>query len=292
MTGLFSLEWRRDPNGYEIRRDEHGSLCVGAKTWKREKFDPFKPDLGQQHDLSRKLALFQVLADTPLHNAHDGPAPSRQELIDAATEICGGALVETMVPKLREIYKDTGRRPADVANHAKADPGIRRALLTTMPMPDVYEKEAAARGKGYLNFANRFGLLNDSTSVEEPFFTWAVAITSLRQAIDLWNLSDFDKLISIFQGRSYGQVSIVLRPGSTTAKRPQLRVAPTDLLNGLWIQLAEAVSADLKIRRCDFPICGTPFAYGPGTGRRSSARYCSPKCQKAHEYQIRKESEK
>ena len=44
-------------------------------------------------------------------------------------------------------------------------------------------------------------------------------------------------------------------------------------------------------KRCKRPGCPEYFTYGAGTGRRETAEYCSPKCQKAHEYTRRKRSQ-
>lgn len=59
----------------------------------------------------------------------------------------------------------------------------------------------------------------------------------------------------------------------TRTKRPQLELSPSDLLAGLWLQLAEEMSQGMRIHQCKH--CGTWFEAGPATGRRGDAEYCS-----------------
>lgn len=47
---------------------------------------------------------------------------------------------------------------------------------------------------------------------------------------------------------------------------------PFTLLDGLWLQLAQAVSAGGQMRQCEH--CGAWFEAGRGTGRRLDAKFC------------------
>jgi hypothetical protein len=62
-------------------------------------------------------------------------------------------------------------------------------------------------------------------------------------------------------------------------KKPQITFRVSSLVEGLWVQLAHAVSGIKTVRRC--PYCGEWF-----TGRRADARFCCP------EHQIAFNSEK
>jgi hypothetical protein len=65
------------------------------------------------------------------------------------------------------------------------------------------------------------------------------------------------------------QASLVAGPSGEL----RLRVAPRNLLGGLWLQLAQALAGGARIRECQH--CGCWFETGPGTGRRLDAMYCS-----------------
>ena len=47
---------------------------------------------------------------------------------------------------------------------------------------------------------------------------------------------------------------------------------PSTLLDGLWLQLGQAVTRGVHIRVCAH--CGNLFETGIGTGRRLDARFC------------------
>ncbi len=71
-------------------------------------------------------------------------------------------------------------------------------------------------------------------------------------------------------------------------QRPQLVMRPRSLVAAMWLQYGHWVSLpNVELRRCAY--CPNWFAYGPGTRRRKTAIYCSPKCQKAHQYAKMKE---
>lgn len=146
--------------------------------------------------------------------------------------------------------------------------------------------ETPKNEEGYLKFANSYGLLTGREA--EPLDTWYVKIDSLRIAVENWREGEFPVLIDTFSNHGFTQISVRLVE-VVGFDRPQLFVTPDTLYTALWIQFAEAISADLKIRECAW--CGKPFPYGPGTGRRTTATYCSPKCQKAHSYKKRLEQE-
>ena len=69
---------------------------------------------------------------------------------------------------------------------------------------------------------------------------------------------------------------------------------PTDLLSALWLQFATALSRKQRYRLCS--RCGKLFAVSAvttesGRSRRSrdDKKYCSPKCQQAAAYVLKKE---
>ena len=140
----------------------------------------------------------------------------------------------------------------------------------------------------WLSFANNFGLLFTAGD-EEDWHEWNCEIEHLQLAVDMWRNNELKDVVESFRTRrnNYGSVSVNLefRPG---IERPTLRFSPPNLLEALWIQFAESVATDRQIKFCKF--CNDPFEFGAGTGRRSTAIYCSTKCQKQDSYNKRKES--
>ena len=121
--------------------------------------------------------------------------------------------------------------------------------------------------------------------------------TPMAKAIETWNRAkknenyrEFDNLRfledynnpdhSSFNPRFahfYGEVSIRLRPNG--GRSPFFAISPNNLTAAMWVQFAQAVSSNTQLRRC--AICPNWFSYGTGTGRRTTADYCSARCRKA-----------
>jgi hypothetical protein len=56
-------------------------------------------------------------------------------------------------------------------------------------------------------------------------------------------------------------------------KGPKWELRPKTLLDALWLQLGQALTAGAQIRQCEH--CGDWFEAGRGTGRRLDAKFCS-----------------
>jgi hypothetical protein len=65
--------------------------------------------------------------------------------------------------------------------------------------------------------------------------------------------------------------AMVVWDPTLNALKWQLR--PRVLLDALWLQLGQAITAGLQIRICEH--CGNWFEAGRGTGRRLDAKFCS-----------------
>jgi hypothetical protein len=61
--------------------------------------------------------------------------------------------------------------------------------------------------------------------------------------------------------------------GNPNNRALRLRVSPRSLLDALWLQLGQKLSDGGVIRQCE--QCGGWFEAGPGSGRRSDAKFCS-----------------
>jgi hypothetical protein len=85
--------------------------------------------------------------------------------------------------------------------------------------------------------------------------------------------------ISFDAGGDVAEVEVRLVFDATT-RRPRLQVRPRNLLNYLWLVLAQSLSGQTKFRQCQH--CGKGFEVGAGADRRSDAKFCSNACQKTH----------
>lgn len=76
--------------------------------------------------------------------ALEGHAPAAQDFLDAAIVLGGVKAAVHVAPKLREIYSQTGRLPAEVVADARANPAIAADLAVKVDMPAAYAPLAAA----------------------------------------------------------------------------------------------------------------------------------------------------
>jgi hypothetical protein len=63
---------------------------------------------------------------------------------------------------------------------------------------------------------------------------------------------------------------------------PRFRFQPTSLANAVWCQLGIDIEAGVRLKRC--PRCLSVFGIGSGTYHRTTAVFCSPRCQNATAY--------
>ena len=161
-------------------------------------------------------------------------------------------------------------------------PGLFRQFADTPQTP-----------KGVLGFANLFGLLFPDGAFEkeqdgsEELQYWFEHIRAFQRAVSFkeegyWRSASDQFEVEVSKNVSVGLVK------TDEQQRPQLVMRPGSLVAAMWLQYGHWVSLpNLILRRCAY--CPNWFAYGPGTGRRETAIYCSPKCQKAHQYAKMKE---
>jgi hypothetical protein len=64
--------------------------------------------------------------------------------------------------------------------------------------------------------------------------------------------------------------------------RLHLRLQPTTLLGALWLQFALAIDLLKRFVKC--AECGSPFevSHGQSSGKRTDAKFCSPRCRVGH----------
>ncbi|MEE8280150.1 MAG: hypothetical protein V3R55_05555 [Alphaproteobacteria bacterium] len=135
-----------------------------------------------------------------------------------------------------------------------------------------------------LGFAESFGLLTHPSD-EEPIGLWRASIESMRTLVAKWTSGRMDEVAEAYNRLNFGNLALRLAHDRRTPW-PHLEIVPTKLLDAMWAQFAQAVSKNERHKAC--LRCGAWFAYGPGTGKRNTAIYCSAKCQKAHQYAKKK----
>ena len=132
-----------------------------------------------------------------------------------------------------------------------------------------------AKPTAYAKFASDFGLLR-TVDGDEPIKLWNAERGTFRAGLQFWDAGEMKAVSDLFNTFSLGNLGITLGDGSLTLE-------PANLLDAMWVQFALSFTKREQHRRCLW--CETWFAYGPGTGRRNTAIYCTPKCQNAHAYQ-------
>lgn len=166
--------------------------------------------------------------------------------------------------------------------------------------------------EGVLSFANKYGALHEHTiHYAEPTGLYQVAhlpvyvyrsmqaIKNMKRATGAWfeyrdtgnpnsliALLPRDRSIIFNEGvkpewpvfSSHGaslQYKMRMIPGT---KKLSMYLAPENLLSCIWVQFLQAVTNDTQLKQC--AVCPSWFSFGTGTGRRSSAQYCSDRCRK------------
>jgi hypothetical protein len=197
-----------------------------------------------------------------------------------------GYQIDSSKPRKRKREVTLLDEVADTAQFIKSVGGPTTKIRPLDHFPNLFLKFASTpkTTEAISEFAGKFGLLRGIK--RESIDSWYSAIDNFKTAVSyqkdgFWGLATGS--LEAAMPKSFSAV-LSRREGN---KLPSLLIRPTTLYAAMWLQYAFWVSAPgVQYRSCDW--CSEPFLYGPGTGRRSSARYCQPKCQKAHSYDRRK----
>lgn len=100
----------------------------------------------------------------------------------------------------------------------------------------------------------------------------------IRRALSLLQEGDSSALIKYWNSsEGTALIRTELRAGGDG--RLEMVFAPPDLIQAMWLQLAQFACSGTKLLRCE--RCNEPFVVGSGTGRRSTSKYCSNACKVA-----------
>jgi hypothetical protein len=181
----------------------------------------------------------------------------------------GYRLVETDRPKgeLWVVRNGKGRTPRDLPPY--------RPLASTDQLFKIFAN-LATKPEGVLDFVQRYGPLTyggwDSKMGDQVGLAMSNA-SHMRQVLRYWsgerNLPNWPFVPQTGSSSSLNAM-VVWDPA---AKALKWEFRPNTLLDALWLQLGQALTAGAQIRQCE--LCGDWFEAGRGTGRRLDAKFCS-----------------
>lgn len=126
--------------------------------------------------------------------------------------------------------------------------------------------------KAFVEFASGFGLLFHHEDGEgDSVSDWRDEVKKMKTACRLWGQHSKTLFSDKYLHQGLATISAVLRPAPPDG-RPVLKLVPHSLRSAMWLQFAQFVSSDRKLRACD--RCGAWFEVGSG-GKRVTSRFCS-----------------
>ena len=137
-----------------------------------------------------------------------------------------------------------------------------RALFVELAGADKGERGAIA-------FANEFGPIYDTHPVTMEL--WPMYVLNMTNALRVArNPNYFRDGFNEFSDSGHIKVLIGFGPNL------DFRLVPDSLFSAAYLQLALHVASGGQLHACDY--CGKPFASGPNTRRRKTAKYCGKPC--------------
>jgi hypothetical protein len=160
-----------------------------------------------------------------------------------------------------------------------------------------FARDTPASPQGMLQFCNRYGLVGGrrpdipSSSGRPTSESLMLDVllqhhAELRGAYNLFERkNDASKLLDYWNSKGRGLLRVELRQNEAGLNWV---LVPPDLIAALWFQFGQyACAGAARLFRCQH--CNEPFTVGIGTGRRSTAKYCSNRC-KVAAFKARQES--
>jgi hypothetical protein len=140
--------------------------------------------------------------------------------------------------------------------------------------------DCSANKQGALKFVSEFGVLGRSRF--EAVDSVVSLIKNVRALLRFKEKKDWEALEDWAMDNSKAfRFCLEFHAGDP----PQFFFKPVSLKDAIYAQFFQDVATGTESKLCKRPGCGTWFYYGAGVGtHRSTAEYCSPKCQKAHAY--------
>jgi hypothetical protein len=210
--------------------------------------------------------------------------------LDWARDPKGYSLVETGRSKELHIVRNgTGRGPENLPPFQP---------LSTNSLFRIFAN-IATTPEGALDFVRRYGPLTPEGWAEHGDLVSEVTFHAkyMRGVLGVWagkqkhpgrSLADLVSGRHMLVGRKQvGPHRLVVSPYDTGhssllnakvvwdpfGKALKWELRPASLLDALWLQLGQALTANVQFRQCEH--CGNFFEAGRGTGRRLDAKFCS-----------------
>jgi hypothetical protein len=140
--------------------------------------------------------------------------------------------------------------------------------------------DCSANKQGALKFVSEFGVLGRSR-----FAPVADVVHQIKTVRALLRLKEKGNWIALEAWAMDAGETFRFCLEFHAGDPPQFFFKPVSLKDAIYAQFFQDVATGTESKLCKRPGCGTWFYYGAGHGtHRSTAEYCSPKCQKAHAY--------
>jgi hypothetical protein len=203
----------------------------------------------------------------------------RYDLVDRTINVGarGRKTIKVIVAPLPATFTDYNIRAQDAVV----------AFIETAPTPEGMHEFCQAYGIPYGVQPGAVVAANTPTFV--PVDQMLGDHLEMRQAVKRYKAHPPDPTRIIQRTNGVSERNGVPHPGVGTIVRPMLRRMPDksvrmsfelpDLMEAMWFDLACQACSGARLLSCE--RCGKPFFVGHGTGRRSTAMYCSQTCNSA-----------
>ena len=200
------------------------------------------------------------------------------------------------LPDFFDIGKDREVDEGDCFLKVKSKKIVNYRPMEKFPglfMEFAHTEQTAA---GVQQFANRHGLLwrlpkdmlEDAVTIRE----WCRYIRRMQNAVNIWTeqreAGDIGNLIEVFSEQTDRSLAMTAQfrfeadmhlRAVDDPMQAALYLKPRSLHGAMWGQLMEAMADNAQLRRC--AQCPSWIIYGPKTGRRESAKFCTSACRRA-----------
>ncbi len=273
MPNLLSFEWDRFIDGFDVVALNTDDFEIDTSSL------PFDVD-----DLVEQGVDLGTIDEDLDVSVSERASPETAQLIRTVQQ--------------EELLELQARAPA-VSHYllARSNTRVRYQPLDENPGLFMEFSETPTTLEGAKTFADKYGLVSQAPMIfterapcAKIFMEFYFYIRVMRELVQVWHsceqTNDFESIAQDWNHHlSSARVVFKKFPG---VPRPRLLLEPESLRDGMFLQLANAISGNSLLRRCI--CCPTWFAYGTGTGRRKSAHYCSDRCRKAA-FNMRKEGQ-
>ncbi len=201
------------------------------------------------------------------------------------------AIVPDIRPRRAPTILDSVTEPGGLYIRPKGGTVRTQPLFVSDPVLFMEFAATPRTPEGVIGFANKYGLLFSGSAAKEDGTTpaelldgeWYGQMEGMAYLVEKANKKEWSALPE----RVFGVTSVLAPPSSTApGELPTLKVRPNTLMSAIMLQFALHVSSPIgELKMC--AQCKKWFPFGSGTGKRSTAMYCSKKCNERAKYERR-----